>query len=207
MVYFDTSVKLKDTKQIDELTGKLKTQKDEEKLMHSILQNDKKLIKEGKIIRDAINQGLNSLTQDIMFQQLVKNFSTAKQIYGDSLLKLISGYNPDYIKKNINIPEFQKDLKDKIEKNIEELKENEFVSNDAISEKGIELASLVMYFEELDNIMPKGILGEKIHKKNFIYGDKENFRDFKKSDRYKDIAIKKSAKIAIRSYLQVRSKQ
>jgi Mg-chelatase subunit ChlD len=198
VVYFDTSVQLGDTEQIDELSGKLKTQKEEEKLMHSILQNDKEVIKDGKIIRDAINQGLNSFTPDLMMQQLVKNFSMAKQIYGPSLLKLISGYNPDYIKKNINIPEFRKELKDRIEKNIEELKENKFITNDSISEKGIEVASLVMYFEELDNITPKGILGEKIHKKTFIYGDKADFRNFKKGDRYKDIAIKKSAKTAIR---------
>jgi len=198
VVYFDTSVKLRDTKNIDELEGKLKSQNEEEKLMHSILQNDKKVIKDGSIIRDAINQGLNSFTPDLMMQQLVKSFSMAKQIYGPSLLKLISGYDPDYIKKNINIPEFRKELKDKIEKNVENLKENKLISNDSISEKGIELASLVMYFEELDKITPKGILGEKIHKKKFIYGDKEDFRNFKKGDRYKDIAVKKSAKTAIR---------
>ena len=199
MIFFDTSVKLKETKAIDEFAGKLQKQEIEEKLMHSVLENDKKVIKEGRIIRDAINQGLNSFTPDLIFQQLVNNYSVAKQIYGASLLKLISGYNSDYIKKNINIPEFQKELKEKIEKNIEELKKNKLVDNEnLIAEKGIELASLVMYFEELDNLIPKGIFGEKMHKKSSIYGSKEDFRDFKKSDRYKDIAIKKSAKIAIR---------
>jgi Mg-chelatase subunit ChlD len=55
-----------------------------------------------------------------------------------------------------------------------------------------------MYFEELDKITPKGILGGKIHKKISIYGGKEDIRTYKKSDRYKDIAIKKSVKLAIR---------
>src|SRR3989338_4676334 len=147
VIFFDTSVKLNETKSIDEFAGKLQKQEIEEKLMHSVIENDKKVIKEGKIIRDAISQGLNSLTPDLMFQQLVNNYSVAKQIYGDSLLKLISGYNPDYIKKNINIPEFQKELKEKIEKNVEELKENKLITNEnAISGKGIELASLFMYF-------------------------------------------------------------
>ncbi|MEK6869711.1 MAG: VWA domain-containing protein, partial [Nanoarchaeota archaeon] len=41
-------------------------------------------------------------------------------------------------------------------------------------------------------------LGEKIHKRASIYGAKEDTRIYKKSDRYKDIAIKKSAKLAIR---------
>lgn len=199
MVSFDTSVKLNETKPIEEFTGKLKKQDDEEKLMHSVLENDKKIIKEGKIISDAINQGLNSFTPDLILQQLIKNYSVAKQIYGASLLKLISGYSPDYIKKNINIPEFQKELRHKIEKNVEELRENKFLNKEnAISEKGIELASLVMYFEELDKLTPKGIFGERIHKKASIYGSKEDFRNFKRGDRYKDIAIKKSAKLAIR---------
>jgi Mg-chelatase subunit ChlD len=46
--------------------------------------------------------------------------------------------------------------------------------------------------------VPKGIIGEKISKKAFIYGEKENSRLYKKGDRYRDIALKKSIKLAIR---------
>ena len=82
---------------------------------------------------------------------------------------------------------------------VEKLKEEGFLEKDnEISEKGIELASLVMYFEELDKIIPKGILGEKIHKRASIYGGKEDYRNYKKGDRYRDITIKKSVKLAIR---------
>jgi len=111
VVTFDTSVKLKDTTNIEELSGKLKSQNEEEKLMHSVLQNDKKVINDGKIISEAINQGLNSFTPDIMFRQLVKNFSTAKKIYGESLLKLLSGYDPDYIKKKYQNPRVSEGIK------------------------------------------------------------------------------------------------
>ncbi|MBW2976744.1 VWA domain-containing protein [Candidatus Woesearchaeota archaeon] len=167
--------------------------------MHSILKNDKETIEQGKLIRDSINQGLNSFTPDLIYEQLVRDYALAKHIYGPSLLKLATGYDPDYIKKNINIPEFQKELKFRIEKNIEHLKEKGLLEKgNTLSEKGIELASLVMYFEELERITPKGILGEKIHKKASIYGGKEDFRNYKKGDRYRDIAIKKSAKLAIR---------
>ena len=199
MIYFDTDQEIQEKEEIQEITGKLSFQNIENKLMHSVLENDKETIEKGKLISDSINQGLQSFTPDLLYQQLVKNYSMAKHIYGHSLLKLATGYNPDYIKKNINIPEFRKELKFRIEKNILELKEQGFLDKDnAISEKGIELASLVMYFEELDKIIPKGILGEKIHKKTSIYGSKESSRAYKKGDRYRDIAIKKSAKIAIR---------
>ena len=199
MIYFDTQQTISEKEEIEELSGKLSFQQVEKKLMHSVLENDKETIEQGKLIRDSINQGLSSFTPDSLYQQLVKNYSMAKHIFGPSLLKLATGYNPDYIKKNINIPEFQKELKFRIQKNIEKLKEEGFLSKDSeITDKGIELASLVMYFEELDKIIPQGILGEKIYKKASIYGSKEDFRNYKKGDRYKDIAIKKSAKLAIR---------
>jgi len=199
VIYFDTEQEIQEKEEIQELTGKLSFQNVENKLMHSVLENDKETIEKGKLISDSINQGFQSFTPDLLYQQLVKNYSMAKHIYGPSLLKLASGYNPDYIKKNINIPEFRKELKFRIEKNIEALKEQGFLDkNNIISEKGIELASLVMYFEELDKLVPKGILGEKIHKKISVYGSKESSKAYKKGDRYRDIAIKKSAKIAIR---------
>ena len=198
MIYFDSQQQIHEKDEIEELTGKLSSQ-EERKLMHSVLENDKETIEKGKLIRDSINQGLDTFTPDLISQQLVKNYSMAKHIFGPSLLKLATGYNPDYIEKNINIPEFQKELRFRIQKNIEKLKEEGLLDRDSeISEKGIELASLVMYFEELDKITPKGILGGKIHKKTSIYGGKEDIRTYKKSDRYKDIAIKKSVKLAIR---------
>jgi len=199
VIYFDSQQQIHEKEEIEELTGKLSFQKLENKLMHSVLENDKETIEKGKLISDSINQGLDSFTPDLIYQQLIKNYSMAKHIFGPSLLKLATGYNPDYIKKNINIPEFQKELRFRINKNIEKLKEEGFLGKDnEISDKGIELASLVMYFEELDKLIPKGILGEKIHKKTSIYGSKEDVRNYKKSDRYRDISIKKSAKLAIR---------
>jgi|TARA_Y100000310_G_scaffold36526_1_gene34374 magnesium chelatase subunit I len=199
VIYFDKRQQIPEKEEIEELTGKLSFQKVEKKLMHSVLENDKGTIEKGKLIKDCINQGLNSFTPDLIYQQLVKNYSMAKHIFGPSLLKLATGYNSDYIKKNINIPEFQKELRFRIERNIERLKEQELLEKDnEISEKGIELASLVIYFEELDKIIPKGILGQKIYKKASIYGSKEDVRNYKKDDRYKDIAIKKSVKLAIR---------
>jgi len=146
---------VQEKEEIEELTGKLSSQQVENKLMHSVLENDKETIEKGKLISDSINQGLNSFTPDLIYQQLVKNYSMAKHIFGPSLLKLATGYNPDYIKKNINIPEFQRELRFRIEKNIEKLKEENLLEKDnEISEKGIELASLVMYFEELDKLIP-----------------------------------------------------
>src|SRR3989344_6518098 len=199
MIYFDREQQIREKDEIEESSGKLSSQEVENKLMKSVLENDKETIEKGKLITDSINQGLSSFTPDLIYQQLIKNYSMAEHIFGPSLLKLATGYNPDYIKKNINIPEFQKELRFRLQKNIEKLKEDGLLGKDnEITDKGIELASLVMYFEELDKLVPKGILGEKIHKKASVYGAKEDTRLYKKSDHYRDIAIKKSAKLAIR---------
>ena len=191
--------KVKKTTDIEEVEGNLKKQSEEDKLMNSVLENDKETIEDGKLIKDAINQGISAFTPDLLFEQMVKNYSITKKLLGPSLLKRLTTYDPRYIERNLNIPEFHKELKEKIKENVEALKDNNLIERDgSITEKGISLASLILYTEELDNIIPKGILGEKIHKKEFIYGDKGDTKAYKKGDRYRDIAIKRSTKLAIR---------
>ena len=199
MITGSEKIEIKEFSKAEELSGKLTFQQLEDKFMHSVLENDKKTIDSGKLISDAINQGMSSFSPDLMFEQLVKSYTIAKHVYGESIIRLVSGYEPDYVKKNIGIPEFQRELKENIQQKIDELKQEGMLNrDDSLSEKGIELASLVLYFEELDKIVPKGIVGEKISKKSFIYGEKEDSRIYKKGDRYRDIALKKSVKLAIR---------
>lgn len=198
MVARDIRTKVKEISEIEEISGKLKKQ-EEKKLMNSVLQNDKKVIEEGKLIKEAINQGVSAFTPELLFEQLVKNYSITKRLLGPKLLKRLTNYDSRYIERNIRIPEFHKELKKRLKENIEKLKDEKLIKKDgSITDKGIRLASLILYTEELNNIIPKGILGKKIHKKEFIYGDKTDVKGYKKGDRYKDIAIKKSAKLAIR---------
>jgi len=187
------------TEEIEELSGKLAKQSEEEKLMSSVLENDKKTVDQGNLIKDAINKGLGSFTPDLMFEQLVNNYSVAKKIFGPTIIRQLTGYDSSYCEKNIRIPEFQKELKSNIASNIDSLKENKLLGKGGeISETGIKLASIVLYTQELDKLVAKGITGEKIHKKTFMYGDKQDVKDYKKGDRYRDLAIKKSIKLALR---------
>lgn len=199
MVFFsEEPIEVEKTKPIQELSGKLSRDPEEEKLMHSVMQCDKKKIDEGRIVNDAINKGISSFTPDIMFEQLVKDYSLAKTIYGETIIKALSGYNPEYVERNIRVPEFRKELRKRMEENTESLQKEGILNKQfMITEKGIKLASIVLYTEELDHLTPKGMFGENIHKKHFIYGGKEDIKPFK-DDRYRDIALKKSIKTAIR---------
>jgi magnesium chelatase subunit I len=192
-------VEIKSLSGAEELSGKLKFSKLSDKLMHSVLENDKKIVEEGKVLRESINQGISSFTPNLMFEQVVNNFKMAQNIYGEKLLRWLSGYDPDYVERNIKIPEFRKDLRKRFEEGVEQLRKDKLLDKDNnITEKGIELASLSLYIEELKDLEAKGILGERIHKKASHYGDKADVKNYRKGDRYRDISVKGSIKLALR---------
>ncbi len=199
MITRDTEVQISELSKAEELSGKLQFNDVDDKLMHSVIENDKQVIEEGKLLEQAFNQGLSSFTPDMMFEQMVRDYKLAEKIYGDRLLRQIFGYDPDELERNIKIPEFQRELKRRMEETLDDLKKKKLLDKDnTITEKGLELASLVVYVEELDNMMPKGLAGEKIHKKYAHYGDKGDVYNFKKGSRYKDISIRRSLKKAVR---------
>ena len=79
-----SAVKVEETEHIEELSGKLGFSGMDDKLMHSILENDKEVIEDGKLILEAINQGISSFTADNLMEQFVKDFKIAKNIYGNT---------------------------------------------------------------------------------------------------------------------------
>ncbi len=195
----DELTEVEKSEKIQEASGKLSMQFMEDKLMHSIVKGDKKKIDEAKLIEEGINNNIGAFTPDLMMQQLVQSYSMTKELYGETILRLISSYNPDYIEKNINIPEFQRELKKAIQDKVDDLKKKKILSFDgSISKKGEEMACLLMYTEELDHIKPKGLVGEKIHKKTSVYGERAETKNYKKGDRYSDLALKKSITKAIK---------
>jgi Mg-chelatase subunit ChlD len=199
VVVFDSvETQLEEHEEIEQVDGKLSTAGNDS-LMNSVMENDQETIEQGKMVNEAFNQGMQGFTPDMMFQQLVKNYQLAKQLYGEKLLRLVSGYDPDYIQKNLNIPEFQKELKMAISRQVDKLKESEFVDRDGIiTDKGVDLASMLLYVEELDHLVPQGIFGEKVSKKKAHYGERAESRLFKKGDRYKDINVRKTMRLAMR---------
>jgi magnesium chelatase subunit I len=185
--------------EIDELSGRLRKQDEKDKLMNSVLEADKDTIDDGKLIKDALNQSMSSFTPDLFFEKLVKDYKMAKKIIGPHLLRELTGYDEEYLDRNVNIPEFQRGLKKKMEERIKNLKGKKLLDrSNTITDQGMYLASLVLYTEELDRLMPKGIIGEKINKKSSIHGDKNEIVDYKKGDLYRNIAVRRTVKNAIR---------
>ncbi len=195
MIY--PSSRLKEFSKITELSGKMERSK-EEKLMHTVLESEE-AINEGKLIMESLNQGISSFIPDQIFENLVKDFKVAKSIYGEKLLRQLTNEDEDALSRNLRLPEYQRIIKKRIQEKIEKLKDSELVNKSfGLTEKGYELAAFSLYMEELDHLNAKGLIGEKLNESISHYGDKIDFKKFKKGDRYKDIYLKRTLRKAIR---------
>jgi Mg-chelatase subunit ChlD len=191
---------LEESSQPEETEGLMTSNPDDyEKIAHSIIEDDGESIDDGDIINDAMNQGVGNFLPDMMFQNLVNNFQNAKQMYGERLIARVTGHGSDYVERNIKIPEFARELEGKITDKVEALQDKGYLGkNGQILEEGMRLAALVMYMQELDTIVPKGIYGEKEHEEISHYGISGEVRNYKQHDRFHDIAFKKAVKVALR---------
>ncbi len=193
------SIELKEIAKAEEAQGKLQSNLLDQKLMRSVLENDQQTIEEGRLIEDAINRGIGGFTPNMVFEKLVKNYQLTKQLMGERMLRLLTGYDPSYIEKNIRIPEFRKELKQALESAVDTLKQKKLLDSEGqLTEKAVQLSSLVLYVQELDQITPKGLVGSRPHKKISHYGEKAVVRQYRKGDRYKDLALKNSIRTAIK---------
>jgi len=184
---------------VEEMSGKLVSSPDEQRLMRSVLENDEQAVEDGKVIAEAINQSVGSFTPDLMFQNLVQNYRNAERLYGETLIRALTEYTPDYIRKNISIPEFKDALLQRMETSIDGLKERGLIDQHGfVMDRGMKLATLVMYAEELDALVSKG-LGRKETKERDRHGEKEEAVPFVSGRfRFRDVALKQSVKTAIR---------
>ncbi len=135
-----------------------------------------------------------------MFEQMVKNYQNAKKLFGETMIRELTGYDPKYIDKNVKIPEFQRELKKRIKQKIDDLKEKEFLKESGlITSKGLDTAALLLINEEYEHSKTeKSNFGEHIHTSADMFGDRTEARAYKKGDKYKDIAIKQTITRAIK---------
>jgi len=161
--------------------------------MHSVLEHDDKTIRDGKLLAESYDYGLNSFQPDLLFEQLVKGFRNAQQLFGPTLIRELTGYDAQFIERNIKIPEFQLALKQRISQTVEELKKRKAINGQGeITEEGVKLAALVKYLDEIERIEAKG-MGRRTFKERAAY------EPYKKGvHRYHDIEIGRSVQLAIR---------
>ncbi len=188
-----------DSPSLEKDSARLKFSQVGDKLLNAVIEQDRDAVDDGRLLGDALDHSISSFVPDLMFEQMAKDYTMAKKIYGEKLLRQVSGYDPDYLENNVRIPEFRRELKKSIEKRLGRLKKEKLLDRKfTMTEKGLELASLVMYTDELDRLAPKGFVGRKVHRKLSVHGERQDIKSYARGDRYRDISIHKTVKTAVR---------
>ncbi len=183
----------------DELSGKMRKDNREDKLLHTQVEVDKDKIDKARVLTDAINNNVSSFSPDLTFEQFVNNYSTAKKLFGETLVRELSGYDASVVEKSMNVPEFKRELKERVKQNIEKLKQEGLLDKDGfITDMAYDFSALSMLSDELSRMEGKGFLGENVSKQKSAVGDIIDYRKFKSGDRYKSIALKQTIKKTLR---------
>ena len=169
------------------------------KLMHTVLQAEKKRIDDAQAVREAANQNVGAFSPDLAFEKVVNNYRFAKQLMGDTLLRQLTGYDSSTIERNINIPEFQREMKDQIKQNVDELRDEGILDKEyEVTDEGYRLATLNLIQEELDDMQGAGHRGEKQVPKRGFRGDVKGYKKYEKGQPYREISPRRTVRLATR---------
>jgi Mg-chelatase subunit ChlD len=153
----DDDVKVEDGEEAEELPGKMGSDPEEQRLMHSVMENDEQTINDGKLVQDALNAGIGAFTPDILFEKLVKNYEETAEMYGETILREITGFEPSSLERNVRIPEFRRLLKDQLSQRLKQLQERGVLDSQyGITDQGFLLGALVLIKDELDHLLATG---------------------------------------------------
>lgn len=185
--------------EIEALQGNMASDTDEKRLMRSVMEHDGEDIDDGKLLAESFDYNLSSFQPDLLFEQLVKDYKRAKKLYGPTLIRELTGYDDEYVEKNINIPEFQKHIQQRITQTVEELRKRKLIDKEGeVTREGVRLAALIRYTEELDRLSNKGH-GKEERKERGMYGERAEHEKFRKDKhRFHDIDIRRSVRMASR---------
>lgn len=166
--------------------------------MRSVLEHDDQAFDDGKLTMEAVNRSVGSFMPDLLFEQLVKDYRNAERLYGKTLLRALTGWSADYVRRNIKIPEFQEELRQRLDDAVEGLQGRGIVDEQGtVTDEALRLASLVMYAEELEHLESKG-LGRQTLRERDSYGERGDVHPFGPQFRFRDISLRKSVQLAAR---------
>ncbi|MBN1503401.1 VWA domain-containing protein [Candidatus Woesearchaeota archaeon] len=154
-------------------------------------------IEKGKLVNSMVNYGFG-FTPDITFENIIRDYRFAEKLYGKTFLKEITGYDSGYIKRNLSLPEFRRKLKQMLREKFESLRKDKVIdSSGQVTDTGIKLGSVVLYIEELNNLITKGT-GDKRYKIDKIGSEPDEIIKYEKGKPYRDIALRASINLAIK---------
>ncbi|MBI4144248.1 VWA domain-containing protein [Candidatus Woesearchaeota archaeon] len=152
----------------------------------------------GQLVLDSIDNCVGQFVPDILFEQLVKEYSNARRILGPRLIRLLTGFEMDDIERNARYPEFARTLKDNLLKNVERLRNAEIIDEHGVlTEKAVECAGV-----ELLKSAEQEVFGEP-SKRISRQGEEKDLRKYRSGDYYKDVNIPATIREVTRNNAQL----
>lgn len=178
----------------DQLDGHVATDPEDTKLPHSVLDVDMDVIDEGMLVDAAFNSNVGSFLPSQVFESMVKDYKNAQKLFGPTLIRELSGYDPRYVDKNIRIPEFQRELQKKLRDRFDELVDKGVLNKGGgVSDHALDIATLFLIDEEFKTKdHESSSFGEHVHFSHDKTGHRSTVRAYNNSDPFRDIAIRAS---------------
>lgn len=168
---------------------------DEEKLMNSRVDVDNKIDLNDAVTSEELSS--NNFIPDLFFEKMIRNFRNTKKEYGAKIIREVTNYNPDFLENNLKFKEFQDEVKNNVNKKVAQLKQKKLLDEEFnVTEKALTLLKIDLIQNQEKRIKTHISGGEK---KKSNYGEVVDYKVFSKSDKYKDISVRKSIKHAIKN--------
>ena len=182
----------------EELSGSPGRNPEKQGLMNTVLEGEEESIDLGNMVMDAVDNGWSMFTPELVMEKLVKDYREAKELFGDTLVRQLTGYSAEYVQKNMNIPEFKRHLEERVKQNIDGLTDQGVLAKDgSLTEQALELSAVVLAVQELDHLTAQGLIGERVHKKRSFSGSREDVKALV-DEPYRLLAARASIKTALR---------
>jgi len=153
---------------------------------------------EKKLFSEMYARGLNNFIPDFIFKNIVSNYQNARKLYGETFLRVITGYDPNQLKRDIRFKEIQEKIRQRL-RDMKKYFESKGLINSQgnLTDEAMKLGILYLIEDELNKLISSKI-GKNLLKEKSPHGLVSDYEIFTKNHSYKDIAIRPTLKVAIR---------
>lgn len=151
---------------------------------------------EGMLVEELAAQGLGHFNPDLFFENLASDFRSAKEIYGERLISLATGESAEYVERNIRIPEFEKELREKLKKHKRALEKRGLVKADSLTQAAYTMAAQNFLSDALEQLY-RSSFNESHGSARSTLGTRSNTKPYR-DEPYRDIDVRKTLRTAAR---------
>ena len=148
------------------------------------------------LVEELAAQGMGHFNPDLFFEKLTSDYQSAKDMYGERLISLATGESSEYVQRNIRIPEFAHQLREKLKKQKRELEKKGLMRGDSLTEAAYVMAAQNFLSDALEDLY-KSSFNEDHGRAASSIGTRERDKPYR-GEPFRDIDLRKTIKTAAR---------